>query len=55
MDPSRHIYKENKIGPKIDPWGRPYFKWTTEDEVFTKLTEKFYPVSMNKTHFRAAP
>lgn len=33
------IYNENKIGPKIEPSGRPYFKEDSEEEVYAKFTK----------------
>lgn len=40
IDPVGSIYNENKIGPKMDPWGIPHVRGAVDDVNSPKATEK---------------
>ncbi len=55
MSPKGSIYKENNIGPNMDPWGTPQESGAADEENSPRWTEKLLSVRYDWNHLRAMP
>lgn len=55
VEPNHNKYKENKTGPKIEPWGILMPRGALLELQGPRLTEKVWPVQCDSNHLITVP